>query len=82
MEDSIGQKRVTINGLFFNLDGRFHRPRKSDYQGLIVSNCMEDSIVQERVTIKAIVSNWMEDPIGQGRVTIKALLYQPGWKIP
>ena len=55
MEDSIDQERGTINGLFINLDGRFHRPRKSDYQGFIVSNWMEDSIGQERGTIKALL---------------------------
>ena len=57
MVDSIGQERyqVTIKAYCIKLDGRFHRPRKSDYQGFIVSNWMEDSIVQERVTIKALL---------------------------
>ena len=82
MEDSIGQEKVT-RPYCIKLYGRLHRPRKSDCQGLIVSNCMEDSIGQERVTVKAlIVSNCMEDSIGQERVTVKALLYQTVWKIP
>ena len=50
-------KPIKKDSMFYciNLDGRFHRPRKSDYQWFIVSTWMEDSIGQERVTIKALL---------------------------
>ena len=37
------------------LDGIFHRPRQCDCSGYIVSNCMKDSVGQERLNMKVLL---------------------------